>query len=71
MVNFYESVLDFFEKIGAFIDSIISGISNFFSLLPVITGKVLSFGGYVPVFIAVPITLFVGICVIKLILDLL
>lgn len=71
MVEFYEGILNFFEKIGAFIESIINGISNFFTLLPTFTEKVLSFGGYVPVFIAIPISLFVGICVIKIILDLL
>lgn len=71
MVEFYEGVLDFFEKIGSFIESIISGISNFFVLIPRFTEKVLSFGGFVPVFIAVPIYLFVGICIIKIILDLL
>lgn len=71
MVEFYEGILGFFEKIGSFIESIISGISNFFSLLPTIIEKVATFGGYVPLFIAMPITLCIGIFVIKLILDLL
>lgn len=71
MVEFYEGILGFFEKIGSFIESIISGISNFFTLLPVIIEKVTTFGGYVPLFIAMPITLCIGIFVIKLILDLL
>lgn len=71
MVEFYESILDFFDKIGQFIESIISGISSFFTLLPRITEKIATFGGYVPLFIAMPITLCIGIFIIKLILDLL
>lgn len=71
MVEFFESVLEFFGKIGSFFESIVTGISNFFDLVPRFTEKVLSFGGFVPIFIAVPIYLFVGICIIKIILDLL
>lgn len=71
MVEFYQGILDFFQKIGAFIESVITGISSFFTLLPKITGKILSFNDYIPLFIGIPIYLFVGICLVKLILDLL
>ena len=71
MVDFYEGMLDFFSSIGEFINNMLSTIQSFFTLIPRIVSRAVTLGGLLPPFVTAGVFVVIGICLVKIILDLL